>query len=137
MRIGNMSLNDNTNPTIAPHPLPSTTPPTTHHALPTTHRAAPRTGHHPTPPTTHYHPTTIHHHPPLRGRVTTLYTLHLPRVNNQGFDDNMEICSNISARVPNHQLVVPTADLFAAPPADSLEGAAELCASLLPSPHHR
>merc|ERR1719469_1499999 len=38
---------------------------------------------------------------------------------NKGFDDNMEIiCSNISARVPNHQLVVPTAD--------SLEGAAEL-----------
>ena len=45
---------------------------------------------------------------------------------NQGFGDNMDI---YSACAPNHQLVVPTADLFAAPPADSSEGAAELCAS--------
>ena len=150
-------------PTTLPpyHPSPTTYhPPRTTHHYSTHHHPTPPTT---TPPTNPYsyrcvchlrllshkphspppHPTPPHSTtttPPSttpQGRVATLHTLHLPRLNNQGFDDNMEICSNISARVPNHQLVVPTADLFAAPPADSLEGGAEWCASLLPSPYHR
>lgn len=56
--------------------------------------------------------------------------MRLIRENNQGCGENMKLCSNITSAVtcvPSYQLIVPTADYFAALPTDPSEGA-ELCA---------